>query len=77
MVCVSRINESVVIVLNMERVGEEEVPAEDHPHLPIHLFTVFHMWGKRCIGLTSSLATVTHSLKYRHEEENVTFKRLP
>lgn len=51
MVCVSRLNETVVIgrgaVLNMECVGEEDVPEEDHPHLPIHLFTVFYMWGKR------------------------------
>lgn len=49
--CFERINETVVIgrgaVLNMECVGEEEVPEEDHPHLPIHLVTVFYMWGKR------------------------------
>lgn len=82
--CFERINETVVIgrgaVLNMECVGEEEVP-EGGPPSPPHpsSYSIRHVGQKsqRCIGLTSSLETVTHLLKYRYKEENVIFKLLP
>lgn len=76
-VCVSRINETVVIwegssvkygVCWWGGCPRGGPPSPPHPSI----YSILHVGEKsqRCIVLTSSLATDTHLLKYWYEEEN-------